>query len=194
MASFFYTQQDRRLMNQQHPPWAEAGQRRCPASSSARQWSASDLGDSIWSSSLSQRRAEVQPPPCSPAPAPPGNTGSWAPGVGCGTWMKWPTRPTPCPARHGRRENEFNTAMWDLQSVRANQVRDLIVQAARCASCGTCAPMCSALWPCTAAKPRLNCAWKRWTPTSPCASRRTEDRAIRRSQPGNVYRVNASSP
>ena len=26
-------------------------------------------------------------------------------------------------------KNEFNTAMWDLQSVRANQVRDLIVQA-----------------------------------------------------------------
>ncbi|HEX5312299.1 hypothetical protein [Aquabacterium sp.] len=131
MASFFYTQQDSQVEEPAAPrrglKLVKGGVQHVAQPGNGR---ASDLGDSIWSSSLSQRRAEVQPPTLFTRTRPAWK--HWI--VGAWRWL-WDLDEVVGEAHAEPLQgmdavkNEFNTAMWDLQSVRANQVRDLISQA-----------------------------------------------------------------
>ncbi|MGE5453342.1 MAG: hypothetical protein ACM3VZ_16055 [Acidobacteriota bacterium] len=130
MASFFYTQQD----TQAEEPAPRRGLKlvkgvtRQVASAAIQR--PSDLGahgDSAWSSSLGQRRAEVQPPTLFSRSRPAWKR--WL--VGAWQWL-WDLddddMATPLQGLAGVK-NEFHTALWDLQSIRANQVRDQITHA-----------------------------------------------------------------
>lgn len=131
MASFFYTQQD----TQADEPAPRRGLKLVKGvtkqvATPAYQHRASDLGlgDSSWSSSLSQRRAEVQPPTLFSRARPAWKR--WI--IGAWEWL-WDLDDAediaqPLQGLAGVK-NEFNTALWDLQSIRANQVRDMVAQA-----------------------------------------------------------------
>lgn len=136
MASFFYTQQD----PEQHEPAARAERRglklikgSAASQGHSRSGRADDMGlsDSVWSSSLSQRRAEVQPPTLFSRARP--TWKSWLTGAWRWLWdLDDPNEivdiAQPLQGLDGVK-NEFNNAMWDLQSVRAQQVRDSVIGA-----------------------------------------------------------------
>ncbi|MDE2078208.1 MAG: hypothetical protein KGI91_14245 [Burkholderiales bacterium] len=128
MASFFYTQQD----TQADEPAPRRGLKlvkgiATQVASPALQARTSDL-DSAWSSSLSQRRAEVQPPTLFSRARPAWKR--WVMGMWQWLWDLDEVADVAQPLQGvDAVKNEFNTALWDLQSVRANQVRDLIAQA-----------------------------------------------------------------
>ena len=79
-------------------------------------------------SNMGLRRAEVTPPSLFSRTRPLWK--SWVSGFWCWLWdMDEQTQPT-TPATGLRKiKSEFNSAMWDLQSLRANHVRAMIEQA-----------------------------------------------------------------
>lgn len=132
MASFFFTQQDSR----HDEPAPRAGLKLiggvthqvAPKAQARASGEASVTSDSTWQSSLSQRKAEVAPPTLFSRARP--QWKSW--GIRFWQWL-WDLDEIasvnePLKGLDGVKA-EFNTALWDLQSIKANQVRDLIAQA-----------------------------------------------------------------
>lgn len=79
-------------------------------------------------SGLGLRRAQVVPPSLFSRSRPLWK--AWITGFWCWLWDMDELPRTPAPATGLRKvKSEFNSAMWDLQSMRANQVRALVEQA-----------------------------------------------------------------
>lgn len=79
-------------------------------------------------SGLGLRRTQVVPPSLFSRSRPMWK--AWITGFWCWLWDMDELPRTPAPATGLRKvKSEFNSAMWDLQSMRANQVRALVEQA-----------------------------------------------------------------
>lgn len=79
-------------------------------------------------SGLGQRRTQVVPPSLFSRSRPLWK--AWISGFWCWLWDMDELPRTPAPVTGLRKvKSEFNSAMWDLQSLRANQVRSLVDQA-----------------------------------------------------------------
>ena len=133
MASFFYTQQDTQTedtVQRGGLKLVKGVTKQVAAPARRPRGDEFGLTDSTWSSSLSQRRAEVQPPTLFSRSQPAWKR--WI--VGAWQWL-WDMDDNDAMDLNQPLQglemvkNEFNTALWDLQSIRANQVRDMIVQA-----------------------------------------------------------------
>lgn len=124
MASFFFSNDD---------AVAPAGQSQArPALTSVKCGPASVDDGFIHSegmpSGLGHRRTQVVPPSLFSRSRPLWK--SWLASFWCWLWDMDELPRTPAPATGLRRvKSEFNSAMWDLQSLRANQVRSLVEQA-----------------------------------------------------------------
>jgi len=122
MASFFFTNDDVAGAN-------HSADR--PALRSIK-CGATDAGASVHNegtpSGLGHRRTEVAPPSLFSRSRPLWK--AWASDLWCWLWDMDEAPRTPAPATGlGKVKAEFNTAMWDLQSLRANHVRSLVEQA-----------------------------------------------------------------
>jgi hypothetical protein len=79
-------------------------------------------------SGLGLRRAEVAPPSMFARSRPLWR--AWATGFWCWLWDMDDAPRTPAPITGLRKiKSEFNSAMWDLQSMRANHIRSMVEQA-----------------------------------------------------------------
>lgn len=79
-------------------------------------------------SNLGQRRIEVAPPSLFSRNRPAWK--AWVSDFWCWLWDMDETPRSPAPATGLRKiKSEFNSAMWDLQSLRANHVRNMVEQA-----------------------------------------------------------------
>ncbi|WP_152606328.1 hypothetical protein [Aquabacterium sp. NJ1] len=128
MASFFFSNDDAAAPAEQSADQTQAR----PALTSVKCGPTSVDDSFVHSegtpSGLGHRRAQVVPPSLFSRSRPVWK--AWLSGFWCWLWDMDELPRTPAPATGLRKvKSEFNSAMWDLQSMRANQVRSLVEQA-----------------------------------------------------------------
>jgi hypothetical protein len=122
MASFFFSNDDAAGANQ------SAGRPTLKSIKCGTPESTATMAGEGTPSGLGLRRTQVEPPSLFSRSRPLWK--AWATDFWCWLWDMEEAPRTPAPATGLRKvKAEFNTAMWDLQSLRANHVRGLVEQA-----------------------------------------------------------------
>lgn len=123
MASFFFSNDDAAPVERQGRPRPVLTSVKCGSA-------AADMAEPSEGtpSGLGLRRTEVAPPSLFSRSRPAWK--SWALGFWCWLWDMDEMPRSPAPATGLRKiKSDFNSAMWDLQSLRANHVRSMVEQA-----------------------------------------------------------------
>lgn len=121
MASFFFSDHDSPRVEAAHGTRPLLTSVKCGAPEQATSQEDSPAAQGL-------RRTEVAPPSLFSRNRPAWK--AWVMGFWCWLWDMDDSPLTPAPVTGLRKiKSEFNTAMWDLQSMRANQVRGMVEQA-----------------------------------------------------------------